>query len=78
MKKRRLKDALDAELYSKPSLPKSMRHKTHEHSASPSTKASHDPAPTEHPIENPPLPTEAEKKYLATRPYRSKRGDRFS
>lgn len=70
MKRRRLKDTLDAEFYSKPPPPKHSHRKQQDHANSPSSEASDDPAPSEH--------LEEETKYVATKPYRSKKGDRFS
>ena len=78
MKRRRLKDALDAEFYAKPPSPKQGQKKQHDHANSPSTEASHDPAPTEHPLENGGDQAQGEGKYVATKPYKSKKGDRFS
>ena len=78
MKRRRLKDALDAEFYAKPPSPKQGHKKPHDHANSPSTEASQDPAPTEHPLENGGQKAHEESKYVATRPYKSKKGDRFS
>lgn len=78
MKRRRLKDALDAEFYAKPPSRKEGHKKLHDHANSPSTEASHDPAPTEHLQENGGLKAQDEPKYIATKPYKSKKGDRFS
>ncbi|CAD6592235.1 MAG: hypothetical protein ASARMPRED_006127 [Alectoria sarmentosa] len=78
MKRRRLKDALDAEFYAKPPSPKQGQKKQHDHANSPSTEASHDHAPTEHPLENGGDQAQGEGKYVATKPYKSKKGDRFS
>lgn len=78
MKRRRLKDALDAEFYAKPPSAKQGHNKPRDHASSPSTEASHDPAPTEHPLENRDHKAQEEGKYVATKPYKSKKGDRFS
>ena len=78
MKRQRLKDALNAEFYAKPPSPKQGHRKSHDHANSPSTEASHDPAPTERPLESGDHNAQEEGKYLATKPYRSKKGDRFS
>ncbi|KAK3171451.1 hypothetical protein OEA41_003535 [Lepraria neglecta] len=78
MKRRRLKESLEAEFLSNPSSTKQSHRKTHDHASSPSMEASHDPAPTEHPLENGDQKTEEGSKYVATKPYRSKKGDRFS
>ena len=78
MKRQRLRDALDAEFYAKPASPKQSHRRPHDYANSPSTEASHDPAPTERPMENGGHKAEEEGKYIATKPYKSKRGDRFS
>lgn len=78
MKRRRLKDALDAEFYARPPSPKQAHKKPHDHANSPSIEASRDPAPTEHPLENGGQKAHEEGKYVATKPYKSKKGDRFS
>jgi hypothetical protein len=78
MKRRRLKDSLEAEFLSKPPSPKHRHHKAQDHASSPSTEASNDPAPSEHPPESTGLKADDGIKYLAAKPYRSKKGDRFS
>ena len=78
MKRRRLKDSLDVELLSKPHNPKQSHRKTHDPASSPSMEASNDPAPSEHPPENAGQKAEDGIKYLAVKPYKSKKGDRFS
>ena len=78
MKRRRLKNALDAEFYAKPPSPKQGHKKPHDHANSPSTEASQDPAPTEHPLGTGDQKAHEEGKYIATKPYKSKKGDRFS
>lgn len=78
MKRRRLKYALDAEFYAKPPSLKQGHKKPHDYANSPSTEASHDPAPTEHPLENGGQKPQEESKYVAAKPYKSKKGDRFS
>ena len=78
MKRQRLKDALDAEFYAKPPSPKQGHKKPHDHANSPSTEASHDLAPTEHPLQNGGPKAQEEGKYVAAKPYKSKKGDRFS
>ena len=78
LKRRRLKDALDAEFYVKPPSLKQGHKKPHDHANSPSTEASDDPAPTEHPLENGGHKSHEEHKYVATKPYKAKKGDRFS
>ena len=78
LKRRRLKDTLDAEFSAKPPSPKQGHKKPHDHAHSPSTEASHDPAPTEHPLDNEENKAQEERSYLATKPYKSRKGDRFS
>ena len=78
MKRQRLRDALDAEFYAKPASPKQTHKRPHDYANSPSTEASHDPAPTERPLENGVHKAEEVGNYIATKPYKSKRGDRFS
>ena len=78
LKRRRLKDSLDAEFYSKPPKLNHSHRKTSDHASSPSKEASSDPAPSEHPVDNGAQNSADENKYVATKPYRSKRGDRFS
>ncbi|KAI4280937.1 MAG: hypothetical protein L6R35_005796 [Caloplaca aegaea] len=53
-------------------------HRRADHAGSPSTEASHDPAPTNHPPNNTSSKAEAQSKYEAAVPYRAKKGDRFS
>ncbi|KAL8929458.1 MAG: hypothetical protein Q9208_001127 [Pyrenodesmia sp. 3 TL-2023] len=45
---------------------------------SPSTEASHDPAPTNHSSDNYNAKAQSQSKYEAVVPYRAKKGDRFS
>jgi hypothetical protein len=78
MKRRRLKESLDAEFYMKPSLPRHSHGKSQDHANSPSTEASNDPAPTEHAVNTGAQKIEEESKYVAAKPYRSRKGDRFS
>ena len=78
MKRRRLKDALDVEFYAKLPSPKQVHTKPHDHAHSPRTEASHDPAPTERPLENGSRKAQEEGNYVAAKPYKSKKGDRFS
>lgn len=49
-----------------------------DHAASPSTEASHDPAPTNHSSDNSGAKASGQSKYEAAVPYRAKKGDRFS
>lgn len=76
--RRRLKDALDAEFYAKPPSPKQGHKKPHDYANSPSTEACHDPTPTEHPLQNGGHKAQEEAKFVATKPYKSRKGDRFS
>lgn len=78
MKRRRLKDALDAEFLSQPPSSKHTHRKAQDHASSPSAEASTDPAPSEHPTDNENKKTVETNQYLAKKPYRSKKGDRFS
>ena len=78
LKRRRLKDTLDAEFSAKPPTPRQGHKRSHDHANSPSTEASHDPAPTEHSLQNGEYSTQEERNYLATKPYKSRKGDRFS
>ena len=78
MKRRRLKDSLEAERYSKPPRPEQKKRKTHDHAADPSSEASLDPAPTEHALASGDSKSQEADKYLPSKPYRSKKGDRFS
>ncbi|KAK4696999.1 hypothetical protein P7C71_g1021, partial [Lecanoromycetidae sp. Uapishka_2] len=78
MRKRRLRDSLEAEFLSKPPGPKHSHRKTQDHASSPSTEASNDPAPSEHLSENSGQNSGDGNKYVAAKPYKSKKGDRFS
>ncbi len=79
MKRRRLKESLDAEFYSKPPPPKHSHRKPQDHANSPSTEASNDPAPTENAVKTGAQKIEEESnRYVAAKPYRSKKGDRLS
>lgn len=77
-KRRRLKDSLEAEFLAKSPSPKHNHRKTQDHASSPSTEASNDPAPSEYLHENSGGKVEDGNKYLAAKPYKSKKGDRFS
>lgn len=57
--------------------PKVRRRKA-DHAGSPSTEASHDPAPIHHTADNENTKAQEQSKFQATEPYRAKRGDRFS
>ena len=76
MKRRRLKESLEAEFLSKPSPSMHSHHESLDHASSPSTEASNDPAPSERSQGK--TKAHDENKYLAAKPYRSKKGDRFS
>ncbi len=78
MKRRQLRQSLDAEYSARPPAAKQSYRKTHDHASSPNTEASNDPAPTEQPLESGDRKSESVNTYVATKPYRSKKGDRFS
>ena len=78
VKRRRLKESLDAEFYSKPPSSKPAHRKAIDHANSPSIEASSDPAPSEQSADNGSLKAVSENSYIAAKPYRSKKGDRFS
>ena len=75
MKRRRLSESL--EFSAKKSAPKT-HHRKADHAGSPSTEASHDPAPTGHLSNNGGLKAQDQSTYVAAVPYRAKKGDRFS
>ena len=77
MKRRRMRQSFDAEYTAKPPAAKQSHRKTQDHASSPSTKASDDPAPTEQSLENEDRKPEDVSTYIATKPYRSKKGDRL-
>ena len=77
-KRRRLKESLDAEYLSKPSKPKGNHRKPVDHASSPSSEASKDLAASGHPEDNAANKSDVDNQYLATKPYRSRKGDRFS
>ena len=76
MKRRRLTESL--ELSSKAPSPKEKRRRAADHTGSPSTEASHDPAPTRHVLESEAQKAPEKPKYEASEPFRAKKGDRFS
>lgn len=78
MKRRRLKESLDAEYNSKPPLPHHGHRKPQDPVNKPSSEASTDAAPTERVANTGQQKTEEEIKYVAAKPYRSRKGDRFS
>ena len=78
MKRRRLKANLEAEYNSRPLPPKAPTPKSHDHAGSPSTEASSDPAPADQPSTHGGHDGAIVDRYLANRPYRAKKGDRFS
>lgn len=53
-------------------------HRKADHAASPSTEASHDPAPISHSPDNNGSKAQGQSRYEAVVPYRTKKGDRFS
>ncbi|KAL9100819.1 MAG: hypothetical protein Q9163_003849 [Psora crenata] len=80
LKRQRLKQSLEAEYNSRSLPPRENHHrKSHDHAGSPSSEATHDPAPggPTAPV-NPHDNRLLEDKYLAKSPYRAKKGDRFS
>ena len=78
LKRRRLKDALDAEFNAKPPGPKQGHKKPHDHVNNPSNDVSHNTAPTEQSLETGRHKGQEERNYVAAKPYKSKKGDRFS
>ena len=73
------RQAIQAQDFSaSPAPPKQKKRKTLEHTSSPSTEASHDPAPTRHAPEQEGQHMQEKSKYEASVPYKSKKGDRFS
>ena len=76
MKRRRLTESL--ELNSKVPPPKEKRRKVIDHTSSPSTEASHDPAPTGHILDGEKKKALEKPKYEASEPFRARKGDRFS
>ena len=78
MKRRRLKADLEAEYNSRPVPHKQDHRKADDHAGSPSAEASHDPAPANGGPDNGGRNGGVVDKYLANKPYRSTKGDRFS
>lgn len=78
MKRRRLKESLEAEFYSKPTNSKQDHRKPKNHTNSPSTEARHDPTTKERPVANGDEKPQEDNGYIASKPYRSRKGDRFS
>lgn len=76
MKRRRLSDSLESS--SRPSNHKGNHRRAADNAGSPSTEASHDPAPTKHAPENDGPKAQEKSKYEASEPFRTKKGDRFS
>lgn len=76
MKRRRLSESL--ELNSNQSNDRENRRRTANHDGSPSSEASHDPAPTRHAPESGGQKPREKSKYEASEPFRAKKGDRFS
>ncbi|KAL8804192.1 MAG: hypothetical protein Q9182_002734 [Xanthomendoza sp. 2 TL-2023] len=75
MKRRRLSQSIDESSTPKPAS--KQRHRRSDHAASPSTEASHDPAPISHTSENGKTRLEEESKFEAPVPYRTRKGDRL-
>ncbi|KAL9594442.1 MAG: hypothetical protein Q9219_007035 [cf. Caloplaca sp. 3 TL-2023] len=75
MKRRRLSESFE---YSAKKEPPKAHHREVDHAGSPSTEASHDPAPTNHSSDNGRSKAPEQSKYEAVVPYRARRGDRFS
>ena len=78
MKRRRLKANLEAEYNSRPIAHKQPHRKADDHAGSPSAEACHDPAPANGAPGNGGQNEGVVDKYLANKPYRSTKGDRFS
>lgn len=78
MKRRQMRQSLDAEYSAKPPAAKKGQRKTHDHASSPTTEASNDPAPTEPSLESGDGQSDGVNTYIAPKPYRSKKGDRLS
>ncbi|KAL8772759.1 MAG: hypothetical protein Q9209_002104 [Squamulea sp. 1 TL-2023] len=76
LKRRRSTQSIDEP--SAPSSAAKQRQRRADHAGSPSTGASHDPAPISHPPEKGKSKPEEQSKFEAPVPYRSKKGDRFS
>ena len=77
MKRRRMRQSFDTESATKPPVAKQSHRKTQDHASSPSTEASDDPTPTEQSLKNGDGKPEGVNTYIATKPYRSKKGDRL-
>lgn len=75
MKRRRLSESIEN---SAKRLSPKTHHRKADHAGSPSTEASHDPAPTDHLSDNGGSKAQGQSQYEAAVPYRAKRGDRFS
>lgn len=75
MKRRRLSQTLEQNVQKPASKG---HHRKADHAGSPSTEASHDPAPTNHPPDGNGSKAPGQSKYEAAIPYRAKKGDRFS
>jgi len=75
MRRRRLTESL--ELSAKPRA-SSSHTRAFDDAGSPSSEASHDPAPTRHAPENEGQRMREKSKYEAGEPFRARKGDRFS
>ncbi len=75
MRRRRLAESLESSAKPRAS---SSQSRGYDVAGSPSSEASHDPAPTRHAPENDGQRIREKSKYEAGEPYRAKKGDRFS
>ena len=78
LRRQRLRQSLEVEYSSRPPPPKQNPPKLHDQAGSPSTEASHDPAPAGHLGVNDDHGNIEHDRYIAKVPYRTKKGDRFS
>lgn len=78
MKRRRLIESLEQSESTQPVYSRKEFHRGPDNASSPSTEASHDPAPTRHAPENAGQQVNEKSKYEPSEPYRTKKGDRFS
>ncbi|KAG8529817.1 uncharacterized protein KY384_005298 [Bacidia gigantensis] len=77
MKRRRLKANIEADYTSKSTPSKKLHRKANDLAASPNVEASHDPTPADRSTDNS-AQDEVVGKYLSARPFKAKKGDRFS
>ncbi|KAL9121567.1 MAG: hypothetical protein Q9187_001871 [Circinaria calcarea] len=78
MKRRRLIESLEHSGSTQPVHRRKELYRGADNASSPSTEASHDPAPTRHAPENAGQQANEKSKYEPSEPYRTKKGDRFS